>query len=807
LKTTSITAVIFITLLLIPSVVYAPPSLNTSPHRVILTVSDSPITKRAESLGLSVSEAAKLLEPQLKQEVEDHLTSLRQAGVQFQVIGILTHVLHGAVIETSQSVDALKASDSSLQIYSDSYLQTNLERSSRLVGAVEAHRLTTASGVPLTGKGVIVAVVDTGVDYTHPDLGGTIGPGQKVIGGYNFVDENNDPMDHDGHGTEVAGIIAANGRLQGIAPDASLLAYRVVDQMGNVKSSDLIRALERASSDGADVVNLSLGTNEEIDALSSAVENLVQSGVVVVAAIGNSANRAFGEPAARPGVIAVGASLNNITSQRDSEVVVNPGNYEIIAYSMNGSRPAPEGGVDGNLVDVKYAREQDVASMDLRGKIALAERGGDPGELIYFSMKEANVAAKGAVGLIIYNSEGGLFVGNLIGPHNPSGYQSQIPVVSISNADGAYLSKLLGQGEVIHSTIVTASHSTIFADRVAVFSSRGPTSPFYIKPDILAPGVSINTTTIQGGYSSNDGTSFSSPHVAGAAALLLQEHPNLTPEEVAGILAPTSKVLTDRLNQLVPAFSQGSGRLDVLSAALSPLALEPHSFVFQLAADQPAQSELLNLIPVSGKNISVSTDLSWNYGSNISLSISPSTANVGSNTSTRMEITSSLIHATPGYYEGRLTLHPSGDYQNLTVPILVSVNNASIILENSGSLHFISVKAGDKNFTKGTLTVTSPTGIERAYPLSSGDSVSIDVPQSGEYWITAVIPDSGNTLLNLSGSTYAHAMYNISQPIITVAGIPFRFFEILGGFLILTVLTALAIVAVNRKNQRPPIVV
>ncbi len=800
MKKTSTTAVIFIiALLLLPSIVNALPSLDTSPQRVVLQVSDSPLTKRAEALGLSISEAAELLEPQMKQDVENRLNSVRRAGVQFRVIDVLTRVLHGAVIETSQPIDVLKDLDFGLQIYSDKYLRTSLERSSRLVGAVEAHRLRTASGVSLTGKGIVVAVVDTGVDYTHPDLGGTIGPGQKIIGGYNFVDDNNDPIDRDGHGTEVAGIIAANGRLQGIAPEASLIAYRVVDREGNVRSSDLVRALERASSEGVNVVNLSLGTKEEIDSLSYAVENLVRSGVVVVAAIGNSADRAFGEPAARQNVIAVGASLNNVTSQRDSEVIVNPGGYELLAYSMNGSRPTPEGGVTGNLVYVKYAREEDVASLDLRGKIALAERGGDPGELVYFSIKEASVAAKGAVGLIIYNSEGGLFVGNLVGPHNPRGYQSNVTVVSISNADGTYLRKMLGEGEVVQSTIVTAARSTIFADRVAVFSSRGPTSPFYIKPDILAPGVSVNTTTIQGGYASTDGTSFSAPHVSGAAALLLQQHPNLTPQQVAGILAPNSKVLNDRLKQLVPTFSQGSGRLDVLSAVLSPLALEPHSFMFQLATDQPAQSELLKIISIEGKNVSVSTNLSWNYGSNISLSVSPSTVNVSGNTSAQVEITSSLIRATPGYYEGRLTLHPSGGYQNLTLPILVSVNNASIILKSSGSLHLVSVKA-ETNFTNAKITVTSPTGTKNTYLLSSGDSVPIDVPQSGEYWITATIPSLPSTI-------YAYAIYNISQPIIKVAGIPLRFFEILGGFLLLAVLTGVVLVAVNRKNKRPPITV
>ena len=83
-----------------------------------------------------------------------------------------------------------------------------------------------------TGKGIVVAVLDTGIDYMHADLGGGIGPEFKVIGGYDFVNNDDDPRDDQGHGTSVAGVVAADGGLKGVAPDARLLAFKVADARG-----------------------------------------------------------------------------------------------------------------------------------------------------------------------------------------------------------------------------------------------------------------------------------------------------------------------------------------------------------------------------------------------------------------------------------------------------------------------------------------------------------------------------------------------------------------------------------------------
>ncbi len=151
-----------------------------------------------------------------------------------------------------------------------------------------------------TGKGVRIAVIDTGIDYNHSALGGGYGSGFKVIGGYDFVNEDYDPIDDNGHGTHVAGIAAGQGDTwQGVAPEASLLAYKVLDEDGAGMDSWVLAAIERAldpdqnplTDDAVDIINLSLGSGAGTDSnhpVTLAVENAVKAGVVCVVAAGNS---------------------------------------------------------------------------------------------------------------------------------------------------------------------------------------------------------------------------------------------------------------------------------------------------------------------------------------------------------------------------------------------------------------------------------------------------------------------------------------------------------------------------------------
>ena len=115
-----------------------------------------------------------------------------------------------------------------------------------LIGAKDVWQMKDAKGNPIDGTGMVVAVIDTGVDYTHPDLGGGFGPNYKVIGGYDFRDNDNNPMDVDGHGTRDTGIVAANGKVVGVAPNSKILSYR--NWQGKLK------AFTQAIKDGANVI-------------------------------------------------------------------------------------------------------------------------------------------------------------------------------------------------------------------------------------------------------------------------------------------------------------------------------------------------------------------------------------------------------------------------------------------------------------------------------------------------------------------------------------------------------------------------
>lgn len=149
------------------------------------------------------------------------------------------------------------------------------------------------------GQGVRVGVIDTGIDYLHPALGGGFGDGFKVIGGYDFVNDDPDPMDDNGHGTHVAGIVAADtDSIRGVAPKATLYAYKVLGSNGGGLESDVILAIEKAvdpngdgdPSDHLDIVNLSLGsaTGSTTDPGSVAVDNATRLGVLLCVSAGNA---------------------------------------------------------------------------------------------------------------------------------------------------------------------------------------------------------------------------------------------------------------------------------------------------------------------------------------------------------------------------------------------------------------------------------------------------------------------------------------------------------------------------------------
>jgi subtilisin family serine protease len=174
----------------------------------------------------------------------------------------------------------------------------------------------------VSGQGITIGIIDTGIDYNHQDLGGGFGSSFKVVGGYDFFNNDNDPIDDNGHGTHVAGIAAANGsNLKGVAPNAKLVAYKVLGAEGYGYDDMILAAIERttdpdqnpSTNDALDVVNMSLGRYADpAEPYSEAVNNAVASGVNFVVAAGNSWDYfTIGTPAIAEKAITVGAVDNN----------------------------------------------------------------------------------------------------------------------------------------------------------------------------------------------------------------------------------------------------------------------------------------------------------------------------------------------------------------------------------------------------------------------------------------------------------------------------------------------------------------
>src|SRR6185436_694385 len=227
-------------------------------------------------------------------------------------------ILGAAVDATPETIDALRRLPYVRAVYLDRTVTMYAASKAIPTATVDAASRVNAGSLGTRGEGIRVGVLDTGIDYRHPALGGAFGAGHKVAGGYDFVNRDDDPLDDHGHGTHVAGIIAADsGEVAGVAPAATLIAYKVLNFRGQGSQSDVIAAIERSMdpdqdgnpSDHLDVINLSLGgPGTADDPVSHAVDNATAAGVTVVVAAGNEGVLAsIGSPGTARTAITVGA--------------------------------------------------------------------------------------------------------------------------------------------------------------------------------------------------------------------------------------------------------------------------------------------------------------------------------------------------------------------------------------------------------------------------------------------------------------------------------------------------------------------
>ena len=443
------------------------------------------------------------------------------------------------------------------------------------------------------GSGIVVSIIDTGIDLNHPDLEG------QIIGGYDFVDNDEIPEDTNGHGTQVAGIIASNGNLKGIAPNSKILMYKVSEDGESVPSHLIIKAIEKSIEDNADIINISLGINQTNTKIDQAVNKAVKNNIFVVTAAGNFGPElsTIGSPGINPNAITVGATFNNVTSSIVSTFEIEDKSFNV--FPMVGTQSLTEP-IVSQIIFGKYGKVNDLLENDVKGSILLIERGSDiKNEIIYFSDKEKNASDVGARAIIVYNNEPGIFFGELIHEYVDEGYEPTIPALSVSRNDGLIIKEILQSG--------TKGILDVFyhPDFVAYFSSRGPVSPFYIKPDLVAPGAFINTTDINGNYKISSGTSFAAPHVAGTAALILQKNSELTPQELKSILMTTSEIVYDQFDDRFPIEVSGNGRIDVSKAINAELIIMPPNLIFDLSPANQIQTKHLKINEIDGESMSI----------------------------------------------------------------------------------------------------------------------------------------------------------------------------------------------------------
>jgi subtilisin family serine protease len=478
------------------------------------------------------------------------------------------------------------------------------------------------------GTGITIAIIDTGIDYTHAGLGGSgdpadfasndptiIEPGTfptaKVVGGTDLVGEfydagappdptpgvpssipfpDPDPLDQHGHGSHVAGIAAGVGTSSvspGVAPGASLLAVKVF-ALGSSSSSVIMAAIEFAldpdqdgdTSDAVDVINMSLGApyGRDTEVLSVASNAAVDLGVIVVASAGNEGDLPYvtGGPAAASKVISVAAGNDPGIAVQLLEVSGTDGAdgaYEAIEAAF--TPPLSGFGIlSGPTVFVGLAcdlpgGDNPFSAGELTGMIPLIVRGA-----CRFDQKLQNVEEAGAIAAIVYNSQPG--AGPIVMGGDPI---VGIPGFMIGNVDGVTIAGALLSGSTF--TLDPANTMPI-PDRLTGFSSRGPRFvDSALKPDITAPGNSIASVFIGTGTEalSISGTSMSSPHIAGAAALLRQLHPDWSVEEIKAVLMNTA---TDASPDGLPypVSRMGAGRVRVDVAADTESVVVPASASF-----------------------------------------------------------------------------------------------------------------------------------------------------------------------------------------------------------------------------------
>ncbi|KAI8321006.1 subtilisin-like protein [Martensiomyces pterosporus] len=513
------------------------------------------------------------------------------------------NVFNGFSVKTSKDFDPVKLASvpGIKRVWPVTYRSLPYQASSQNLTYPYLHQKTGVARViqdlGITGKGVKIGIIDSGVDYNHPELGNCWKtPGCPWQYGSDFIGDNYDPnspnpvatpgplpMDCGGHGTHVSGIIGAQGpKVYGVAPGATLGMYRIFSCPFNGKTSSsddvILSGIEAAYKDGHNILSLSLGGGGwPEDPLSVVCSKLTRKGITVVVANGNDGSSGLytaGSPAVGHGVISVG-SIDNWNNTGSAAVITSSAGTKPIMISTPGNESIPfVFPTDVPLVAPADSTNSVLGcnnfTMSLAGKIALISRGS-----CTFTQKAQNAQNAGAIGVLIYNNVEGIMSPSVTAPVT-------IPAVIITMEDGQYILTGLSNGNVTvkapKSEVVTAPSTT--GGQMSDFSSYGPSPELDIAPLISAPGGNIFSTypLKLGGYASLSGTSMATPYISGTIALLKQARPDLTVQQIREILFTSAKPLTDSATgKNIHPYHSGAGLVNIYDAITSRVTIDPPS--------------------------------------------------------------------------------------------------------------------------------------------------------------------------------------------------------------------------------------
>ena len=595
--------------------------LNTSNQtNVIVEFANKPakvahLEASVEGKSVTENEAAKLVDEDhdiFAQDIERLLVDDHSKKINYVMNRSYKHAFNGVSITVpANQIKNLLKSKAVKTIWSNEKFSIDPPKENEQLKADEANvanykpydALDRLHEEGITGKGIKVGILDTGMDYNHPDLK------DAYKGGYDFVNNDQDPMEttfedwkksgqpelnngsayYTEHGTHVAGIIGGRGvahseyKTIGAAPEADLYAYRVLGPYGGGTTDAIIAGIDRAVKDGMDVINMSLGAtiNDPLYATSIAVNNAILSGVTTVVAAGNSGDKMYtlGTPGAAALALTVGASSIALDVYQYAGVQDGK-NYSTRQLARNYKDDLTQlKGKTYQLVDVGLANPADFNGKDVNGKIAFIKRGS-----IALIDKIKNAKSKGAVGVLMYNDEANKAEGAIQSFLGES--VDAIPAFSVSNDEGNSILAAIKAGKTDFTFGDFTKLQTV-GDELATFSSRGPSRVNYdMKPEVTAPGVSIlstvpfyiNDKSVDGtkpedykyGYARLSGTSMATPYVAGVSALLKQSNKDLEPADIKSILMNTA----DPLSKDYSVYEVGSGRVDAFEAIHSNVEIQ-----------------------------------------------------------------------------------------------------------------------------------------------------------------------------------------------------------------------------------------